>query len=720
MIAGKKYVGPLADMWSIGVILFALVCGFLPFEDQNTTVLYKKILSGDYKPAKWISDDVKDLISKILCTDPTKRYTVADVKAHKWYNIINESDVPREEGNQFKGLADGDEVTDEVFSYLQDAGYDVEKVKASIQSKACNAGTAMYYLLEQKYRMAHKKQAEAAAKGQKVVIDNKKQQQLAAAAAAAAAAVAQASVETPTRSQEASPAPSALQGSAPVPNSATAISATRGTSVSPALPGTTATQPTKGRKDKLVQQELDALQRKAAENKASADKRLTEQQNALRVQQQQRAEQRKEQQQARARQREAAAAKTQNNVPPYLQKPQDKARGIPKKSGGRAAGAGGRAAGAVVAGKSGIGAMGLVPADLQPASQEAQPTLQQAQGDSVASGGRLVVPKLALNSLPGVQGTAAQVQEQAQGAPILTSQTARPDGATETEHSGEAIVSGPGQIQSARAALPQDVPVMDFADMMLGGLGLGGAGSPGNHGVDVGSLPVIGPPAELAINAVDMQKNDPTTDADGRPGTRRSRARRGRSGNGDVAPLSSNVPSGEGAMHMEESQREGTYESGPVPTSQLRTVPDSFVPAQTPQAAGQPTDGAAPPIDTNMASGAVDESAGNRPIPSLGGVTGSVPSPTAASINNQHENNSPTSQVGFNPLLRHAGAVSYASAVNPLTGAVWPGSGANNSPSEGVNSVASPIKVVMPAGQAPSRAAPGARPGGRARRNIVK
>ena len=46
IIAGKEYFGPLADIWSIGVILFALVCGFLPFEDANTANLYKKILSG--------------------------------------------------------------------------------------------------------------------------------------------------------------------------------------------------------------------------------------------------------------------------------------------------------------------------------------------------------------------------------------------------------------------------------------------------------------------------------------------------------------------------------------------------------------------------------------------------------------------------------------------------------------------------------------------------
>ena len=48
MIAGKKYESTKVDIWSSGVILFALVCGYLPFEDEITGNLYKKILSGDY------------------------------------------------------------------------------------------------------------------------------------------------------------------------------------------------------------------------------------------------------------------------------------------------------------------------------------------------------------------------------------------------------------------------------------------------------------------------------------------------------------------------------------------------------------------------------------------------------------------------------------------------------------------------------------------------
>ncbi len=50
MIKGDKYSGLSVDIWSCGVILFAMLCGYLPFEDEDTPKLYKKILSGHYVP----------------------------------------------------------------------------------------------------------------------------------------------------------------------------------------------------------------------------------------------------------------------------------------------------------------------------------------------------------------------------------------------------------------------------------------------------------------------------------------------------------------------------------------------------------------------------------------------------------------------------------------------------------------------------------------------
>jgi len=55
MIAGKKYYGLKSDIWSSGVVLYAMVCGFLPFEDPKTSNLYKKILAGDFKIPKFLS-----------------------------------------------------------------------------------------------------------------------------------------------------------------------------------------------------------------------------------------------------------------------------------------------------------------------------------------------------------------------------------------------------------------------------------------------------------------------------------------------------------------------------------------------------------------------------------------------------------------------------------------------------------------------------------------
>ena len=80
MIAGKKYNGVSVDLWSCGVILFALLAGYLPFEDPNTSNLYKKILSADFQVPNFISPEATDMISRILTTDPEKRITISQIK----------------------------------------------------------------------------------------------------------------------------------------------------------------------------------------------------------------------------------------------------------------------------------------------------------------------------------------------------------------------------------------------------------------------------------------------------------------------------------------------------------------------------------------------------------------------------------------------------------------------------------------------------------------
>lgn len=91
MIAGKKYNGLNADIWSCGVVLFAMICGYLPFEDPNTTTLYKKIIAGDYSIPKFVSPMAREMLQGLLCTDPEKRLKLKDIRGHGWFKTMSEA-----------------------------------------------------------------------------------------------------------------------------------------------------------------------------------------------------------------------------------------------------------------------------------------------------------------------------------------------------------------------------------------------------------------------------------------------------------------------------------------------------------------------------------------------------------------------------------------------------------------------------------------------------
>lgn len=149
MIAGHRYVPSLCDIWSCGVILFALVCGYLPFEDQNTAALYRKILNADYQPPKFISDSVRDLIARMLTTDPEQRYTVQRIRAHAWYRQVTEPTV-KWDGERGERMLEED-----VLEQLDRFGFPRDYAIKCLQMNKHNHVTTTYYLLtEKKHRMA--------------------------------------------------------------------------------------------------------------------------------------------------------------------------------------------------------------------------------------------------------------------------------------------------------------------------------------------------------------------------------------------------------------------------------------------------------------------------------------------------------------------------------------------------------------------------------------
>ena len=148
MIEGKNRYEPLmVDIWSSGVILYAMLCGCLPFEDPETSKLYQKILSGEYKVPKTLSEDSKDMLAKILTVDPTKRFRIEDIRKHKWWNLA----PPK---TSTLGIIVGYHripVDIQILEETVKLGFEHNFTKKCLEANRHNDATTTYYLLLKKF-----------------------------------------------------------------------------------------------------------------------------------------------------------------------------------------------------------------------------------------------------------------------------------------------------------------------------------------------------------------------------------------------------------------------------------------------------------------------------------------------------------------------------------------------------------------------------------------
>jgi len=148
MIAGNKYDGLQVDIWSSGIILYAMLCGYLPFEDPNTTELYKKILKGKYELPDFLSKDAKDLLKKVLNTDPKKRYTIEEIRKHSWYSLVKPLEYDEGIMIGYKQVP----IDLGIVSELNKYDIDPEYARKCIEANRHNDITTTYYLLIKKYQ----------------------------------------------------------------------------------------------------------------------------------------------------------------------------------------------------------------------------------------------------------------------------------------------------------------------------------------------------------------------------------------------------------------------------------------------------------------------------------------------------------------------------------------------------------------------------------------
>ncbi|XP_076881699.1 SNF1-related protein kinase catalytic subunit alpha KIN10-like [Bidens hawaiensis] len=144
VVSGKLYAGPEIDVWSCGVILYALLCGTLPFDDENIPNLFKKIKSGIYTLPSHLSPEARDLIPRMLVVDPMKRITIAELRQHHWFK----SQLPRYLAVPAPDATDQLKKLDEdIITKVVNMGFARSDLTRSLQSRVQDDATVAYYLL---------------------------------------------------------------------------------------------------------------------------------------------------------------------------------------------------------------------------------------------------------------------------------------------------------------------------------------------------------------------------------------------------------------------------------------------------------------------------------------------------------------------------------------------------------------------------------------------
>ncbi|XP_077403739.1 MAP/microtubule affinity-regulating kinase 4 isoform X1 [Vanacampus margaritifer] len=145
LFQGKKYDGPEVDVWSLGVILYTLVSGSLPFDGQNLKELRERVLRGKYRVPFYMSTDCEGILRRFLVLNPAKRCTLDQVMKDKWINSGYEGEDLMPHIEPVEDYSDPARI-----EVMVGMGFTPDEIKDSLLNQKYNEVTATYLLLGRK------------------------------------------------------------------------------------------------------------------------------------------------------------------------------------------------------------------------------------------------------------------------------------------------------------------------------------------------------------------------------------------------------------------------------------------------------------------------------------------------------------------------------------------------------------------------------------------
>lgn len=144
IVLDKGYEGYWSDIWSLGVLLFCMVCGTVPFKANTLSDLHKAILLGKYEFPEFVSEAVKDLIRKMLQIVPNKRILLENILKHEWLEecIQGTEEISIEEETL--------RLNQEAVRVIEGYGYPRQFIMNSLEYKSLNHAYALYQVLSTK------------------------------------------------------------------------------------------------------------------------------------------------------------------------------------------------------------------------------------------------------------------------------------------------------------------------------------------------------------------------------------------------------------------------------------------------------------------------------------------------------------------------------------------------------------------------------------------